>query len=357
MDEYPGRSKLRLSRRDILSGIVAARATAFLQSGQSFAQTAPATRRVIDVHHHIVPPKYMAAHKEDQIRGGAGQPYVLAWTPQVSLEQMDAAGVATSILSVSTPGTWFGSVEDGRRMSRIVNEYAAGMARDYPGRFGLFAAIPLPDTEGSLKEIEYAFGTLKADGVGLMTSYDTIPLGDKQFSPVFEELNRRKCVVFIHRTAATCCLNLRQLPGNQEFIVDDLRMLNSLLTSGALVRYPDIRWIHAHGDKVLPWVAKLNGAPLNGPGRGGKNPTWAPDGVQRELKKVYVDSAGNTKYTMDELRALGMLTNRVMFGTDVPWGNVPNSLTNLRTRMGLSPAEIASVEHQTALELFPRLKS
>ncbi len=344
-----------LSRREVLAGLAAMGAGVLTPGGRALAQTAPASRRVIDVHHHIVPPKYMAAHKEDQIRGGAGQPYVLAWTPQVSLDQMDAAGVATSILSVSTPGTWFGSLEDGRRMSRIVNEYASGMVRDYPGRFGLFAAIPLPDTEGSLKEIEYAFNVLKADGVGLMTSYDTTPLGDKQFAPVFEELNRRKCTIFIHRTAATCCLNLRQLPGNQEFIVDDLRMLNSLLTSGALARYADIRWIHAHGDKVLPWVAKLNGAPLNGPGRGGSNPAWAPDGVQHELKKVYVDSAGNSKYTMDELRKLGMLTDRVMFGTDVPWGNVGNSLTSLRTRMGLSPAEIASVEYETALRLFPRL--
>ena len=346
-----------LSRREVLSSLAAIGASAIIESGRSIAQTAPESRRVIDVHHHIVPPKYMAAHKEDQIRGGAGQPYVLAWTPQVSLDQMDAAGVATSILSVSTPGTWFGSVEDGRRMSRIVNEYAAGMVRDYPGRFGFFAALPLPDTEGSLKEIEYAFEVLKADGVGLMTSYDTTPLGDKQFAPVFEELNRRKSVIFIHRTAATCCLNLRQHAGNQEFIVDDLRMLNSLLTSGALARYSDIRWIHAHGDKVLAWVAKLNGAPLNGPGRGGNNPAWAPQGVQHELKKVYVDSAGNTKYSMDELRKLGMLTDHVMFGTDVPWGNVGNSLTSLRTRMGLSQVEIACVEHETARTLFPRLKS
>jgi 6-methylsalicylate decarboxylase len=344
------------SRRDVLSSLAGLAASSVFNSNRALAQSAPAGRQVIDVHHHIVPPKYVAAHKDDQIRGGAGQPYVLAWTPHVSLDQMDEAGVSTAILSLSTPGTWFGSVEDGRRTSRLVNEYAAGMVRDYPGRFGFFAAIPLPDTEGSLKEMEYAFETLKADGIGLMTSYDTVPLGDQRFAPVFEEMNRRKCTVFIHRTAATCCLNLRQLPGNQEFIVDDLRMLNSLLTSGALARYSDIRWIHAHGDKVLPWVAKLNGAPINGPARAG-NPPWAPQGVQHELKKVYVDSAGNTKYTMDELRRLDMLTNRVMFGTDVPWGNLPASLASLRNRMGLSPAEIAAVEHETALTLFPRLKS
>jgi hypothetical protein len=173
--------------------------------------------------------------------------------------------VATSILSLSTPGTWFGSVEDGRKMSRIVNEFAAQMGRDHPGRFGFFASVPLPDTEGSLKEIDYAFGTLKADGVAIVTSYDTIPVGDKSFWPVFEELNRRKATIFMHRTAATCCLNLRQDPANQEFIVDDLRALNSLLTSGTLARFPDLRLIHSHGDKVMAWVAKLNGAPIKWP--------------------------------------------------------------------------------------------
>ena len=116
------------------------------------------------------------------MRGGAGQPYVQAWTPQVSLEQMDSQGVATSILSLSTPGVWFGSVQDGRKMARLVNEYAAQLGRDHPGRFGLFAAIPVPDIDGTLKEIEYAFDVLKADGVGIMTKV-TIPILHRAINP------------------------------------------------------------------------------------------------------------------------------------------------------------------------------
>ena len=126
---------LNLSRRQLLAGLASAGAGALLR-GDLHAQS---QRRVIDVHHHIVPPQFMAAHRDDMVRGGAGQPYVQAWTPQVSLDQMDSQGVATSILSLSTPGTWFGSVQDGRKMSRLVNDYAAQMGRDHPGRFGLFA--------------------------------------------------------------------------------------------------------------------------------------------------------------------------------------------------------------------------
>ncbi len=107
----------------------------------------------------------------------------------------------------------------------------------------------------------------------------------------------------------------------------------------------------------MAWVAKLNGAPINGPAREGPNPAWAPQGVRHQLQQLYVDSAGNNKYSMDELRALGMLSNRVMFGTDVPWGNVPNSLKALRANMGLSQAEIDAVEHETASKLFPKWKT
>ena len=297
--------------------------------------------------------------------GSAAAGDVLQWTPEVSLDQMEAAGVARAILSMSTPGSWFGSVEDGRRMSREINECAAQMMRDHPGRFGLFAAIPLPDTEGSLKEIEYAFGTLQADGIGLMTSYDTVPVGDKSFAPVFEELNRREAIIFLHRTAATCCLNLRHLPNNQEFIVDDLRAINSLLTSGTLARFPNIRWIHADGDKTLPWLAQLSGVadshgkPMDRP-LGGResNPAYAPQGVLNELRKVYVDTAGNSQDTMDDLRELGMM-DRIMFGTDHPYGG-QNAIASNRQRLlsfKLSQTELDAIGRETAVRVFPKFKA
>ena len=358
------------SRKDFLAGLGTVAAGSMI-GARSFAQNASKLappRRIIDVHHHIMPPFYIHEHRRDQMKVGPGITQIFEWTPQQAIERMDGSGVATSILSISTPGPWFGQVEEGRKLSRQINEYAAKMVQDYPGRFGLFAAIPLPDTEGSMREIEYAFGTLKADGIGLMTSYDSLPVGSKEFAPVFDELNRRKALVFLHRTNASCCMNLRGLPGDKEFIIDDLRALNSLLTGGTLARCPDIRLIHAHGDKTLPWVAhhigagggggegragEAKGGGARGGGRG--NPAYAPQGVLHELQKIYVDTAGNTEDTMEDLRELGMM-NQIMFGTDNPYGGQDAVKENLNRLMSfqLNQAELEMIGRGTATRLLPK---
>ncbi len=123
---------------------------------------------------------------------------------------MDAAGVATAFLSCTEPGVWFGDDfaqerQEAIALSRDMNDYGARMTSDYKGSFGLFAVLPLPDIDASLREIEYAFDTLRADGVGLLTSYGAIWLGDPVLQPVFDELNRRNAVVYTHPTDATCC--------------------------------------------------------------------------------------------------------------------------------------------------------
>ena len=145
----------------------------------------------IDVHHHVLPPFYQEEARARIEATAVGFPQLFQWTPARSLEEMDRCGVATSVLSISTPGVWFGDNEAARSMARRCNDYAALQVSDHAGRFGHFAALPLPDVEGSLREIEYAFDTLHADGVGLLTSYGNTWLGDPAYAPVFDELNRR----------------------------------------------------------------------------------------------------------------------------------------------------------------------
>ena len=198
-----------LSRRHLLAAMGAAGVS--LPASRLFAQGADAKPpHRIDVHHHFTPPGYFEDLQEirDKRALTPAPPMVRQWSPTRSVEEMDKNGIATSIMSIATGGIWFGDVAATIKLGRRSNEFAASMVRDYKGRFGLFAVLPLPDIDGSLKEIEYALDTLKADGFGLLTSYDTTWAGDPKFAPVFQELNRRKAVVYFHPAAAECCQNL-----------------------------------------------------------------------------------------------------------------------------------------------------
>src|SRR5262245_30840335 len=93
-------------------------------------------------------------------------------------------------------------------MARTCNDFGAEIVRDYKGRFGLFATLSMLDIDATLKEIEYVFDTLHADGVGLQTNYGDKWLGNPLYKPVFEELNRRKAVVYVHPLVAACCAQL-----------------------------------------------------------------------------------------------------------------------------------------------------
>jgi predicted TIM-barrel fold metal-dependent hydrolase len=273
-----------LTRRSFIAQAVAAGAATALPSIPAQADDKP-TR--IDVHHHFAPDFHRDA--VNARRGGLRWP---KWSLQMSLDDMDSNGIATAMLSVVQPGTWFGNVEETRKLTRQLNDYAAGLSRDHPGRFGLFACIAPPDTEGSLKEIEYAFETLHADGIGLLTSYGTLYLGDPSFAPVYAELNRRKAIVYVHPIAPNCCKNLVPgIPvGSIEYATDTTRTIAHLVFSGTTTRFPDICWIFSHSGGTLPFLT----------GRftrlaGERKLDYLPNGPLPEFRKFHYELAqGNT---------------------------------------------------------------
>src|SRR5579863_8651176 len=243
LDGKTGRSNPgAFSRRDLLYGIAALGASAVLpdfgSAAQSGSSAAPRPFR-IDTHHHFTVPKLLA----ESAAKGVTQAGLQDWTPQKSLDQMDKGGVATSIISISDPGVWFGDNAAARALARECNDYAVKIMKDFPGRFGLFATLPMPDVEGSLREIEYAFDTLKVDGACLLSSYEGKYLGNPAFSPVMEELNRRKAVVFCHPFCAACGTQIVLSDGQNrgvEFVFDTTRTIVSLLSTATVTRCPDI---------------------------------------------------------------------------------------------------------------------
>src|SRR4051812_35659180 len=177
----------------------------------------------IDVHHHVAPPYWLA----DVIARDLLQPATRNWSVEKSLDDMGRGGIAAAAMSVTNPGLWFGDKAQSRRLARDSNDFMATMVRDRPQRFAFFAAMPLPDVDATLHEIEYALDTLHADGIGLFTSYRDVWLGHETFTPVMAELNRRHAVVFVHPTAAPCCMNLVPdvQPGVMEYGTDTTRAI------------------------------------------------------------------------------------------------------------------------------------
>ncbi|HMD05520.1 MAG TPA: amidohydrolase family protein, partial [Candidatus Binatus sp.] len=155
-----------------------------------------AARGRIDTHNHIVPASYAAWLKSKGLAAG-GLP-IPEWSADSAIALMDKYGIETAIMSVSTPGVNLGDDGEAREKAREVNEYAADVVRKHPRRFGFFATLCIPDVKGSLDEVAYAFDKLHADGVVVLANSRGIYLGDRRFDPIFDELNRRNAVVFVH---------------------------------------------------------------------------------------------------------------------------------------------------------------
>jgi predicted TIM-barrel fold metal-dependent hydrolase len=309
---------------------------------------------MLDVHHHILPPAYV-----DTLGQRIGSQGLLGgvpeWSPATSLDAMDRNGIRAAVVSVSAPGIWFGNVEETRRLARECNDYAAGMKGDHLGRFGMFALLPLPDIEGSLREIEYAVDVLGVEGFGLLTNYDGKYPGDVHYRPVFEELNRRKAVVFFHPVAAAYGPCMPEIPApTLEFPFDTTRAITHLLYHGAAARYCDIRFIFAHAGGAAPFlterIARLSAKP--------DFKANVPFGVRAQLARLYYDIALSANpVALAALHALGCRGN-IMYGSDFPHAGEPTMTATVRgiSALGLDADDMAAVEAETALELFPSLR-
>ena len=306
----------------------------------------------LDAHAHFVTDRYAEQCRVAGQDKPDGMPGVPGWSLDAALEVMAQAGIAAAVLSVSSPGVHFGDDRAARDLARHVNDFGAEIVAKQPTRFGLSASLPLPDVEGALAELAYAYDALHADAVALETNYHGRYLSDPDFDPVLAELDRRDSVVTLHPTSPpgweqTAFGRPRPMI---EFLFDTTRCVVDLALSGVLQRYPRIRWIVPHAGAVLPVLAHRVAAI--------SMITAEPVDMPKALGGLYYDLAGMPlPVALDALLKVAG-PDRFLYGSDFPFTPkevVAAMATNLRAAPALRDARLAAVPGSAAATLFPRL--
>jgi predicted TIM-barrel fold metal-dependent hydrolase len=311
----------------------------------------------IDVHHHFLPPEFIA-ELDRQGRDWTGGPIIPEWNVSMARDVMERHGIAAAVGSV-VPYMYWGDAAAAARWARHCNEFMAGIVRNDPQHFGAFAALPVPDTQGACREVEYALDVLKLDGVQLWSSSGGVYPGDPSLEELFQELNERAAIVHIHPHTMPPGSDIPKVSiphGTLEFLFDTTRCITNLLYSGTLERYPSIRYIVAHAGGTVPYVAWRVAAStqlevMQGRFSGGLQ------GALQQLQRLYYDTAlSSSDYALAALRQF-VPTSQILFGSDYPL--VDESVVNLEVT-GLEKSRVlddstrAAIDRGSALELFPR---
>lgn len=356
----------------------------------------------IDVHQHLLPPRYYealaaagdratgsraGARREPGVAGGGAAPQgdsravdggtaqwnpwaagggaaaqqgsrtvggwlMPQWDPRAAIAMMDEAGIETGVLSISAPGVHFGDDAAARELARELNDYQAELVKEQPDRFGHFAVLPLPDFDGAVAEAVRALDELHADGVVLLSNARGRYLGDPAYEPLWTELAARSAVVFVHPTAPP----MKQLPGMPSALVDfpfdTTRTAVDLVAHGVFDRHPDLRVILSHAGGFLPYAAsRFSAAAMFNPGT-------TPESIQAGLRKFYFDTAlSATPTSLPSLLAFAE-PGHILYGSDFPYAH-PEWRARfdhcLATYDGPGAERLGEVHRSAAEKLFPRL--
>jgi predicted TIM-barrel fold metal-dependent hydrolase len=330
-------------RRAFLKTLAAAGAASALPAhgllGQERAVKLNVRGGAIDVHHHFLAP---------------GMTTNRAWSVDLSLAQMDKFGIGVAILSMTQSGELlYNGTEKGRAAVRAGNEFGAKVMQQHPSKFGFMGGIPMPDIDGTLREIEYAYDTLKADAIGIYSNDNRGRWpGDPYFEPMWQELNRRNAIVYTHPLAPPCCRDLKYGPAASmvEFDFDVTRAVASIVVNGVMYRYPKIRFITVHSGGAVPMLA---GRMKDRIPQGAEK--YLPNGLYAELRKWYYDIAhASFPWPFAAMKAF-MPESQILFGTDYspePIESTVNELPGLKLPRAFEQMMLRG----NAERLFPRFK-
>ena len=232
--------------------------------------------RIIDVHNHFYPEAYLREVARDSSAARistdaagvrrihyAGDYSVIAqahYDLARRLADIDEAGVALQILSLTVPGVHFEEPRRGVELARLTNEAFGQVVRDYPERFGAFATLPMQAPEEAARELERAVTDLGLAGALLFSNMGGAPLDAAVFWPVYEAADALGVPLLIHPTTPSSLLgsnmeDLRLVP-LLGFPFDVTLAAARVILSGLLDRFPNLTLIVSQLGGALPMLAE-----------------------------------------------------------------------------------------------------
>jgi predicted TIM-barrel fold metal-dependent hydrolase len=315
---------------------------------------AGAAAGMIDVHFHLIPQFYREAVYEAGTGPAIGR--YPDWTPALAIELMDKHWIALAMLSLGQPGVGFLPPDKAAPFARRCNDYSAELIAQHPKRFGCFGLLPMHDINAAIAEARYCLETLRFEGISLFASYGEKFLGDAAFDPLLRYLDGHNTLVHVHPSLHPSSKSLDlPWPGFMiEYPFDTTRAAVNLLFSGALERFPNVRFILSHAGGTLPFLAwRLSVAPM----------------IDKRLKQKSREEifAGLKTFWYDNALAsgaapMGALSRiaakeRIVFGSDWPFCNdrvVAEEVADFTAPDFLDPRTVAMIARDNALKLFPQ---
>ena len=331
----------------------------------------------IDVHHHAIPSEVVESFNQLGMTEMGGVP-IPVFDSKQTLSFMDFASIKTAVVCLSDVGGAFTNEENAINIAREANQFYAGLRKDYPGRFGAFATLPLPYVKASINELKYALDTLQLEGVMMLSNNNGVYLGDPSLDDIMKELNKRKAVVCVHPTEAQGDKDFKTLnfPGFLlNFVFDTTRAITNMIFNKTVQKYPDIKFIFAHMGGTAPYLMerialgildsqnhKLSSEKIVGIATRIMSPVTIEETlthVNKTLSNFYYDTALScAPATVSAVKKLAGVEH-IIFGSDYKYA--PKPVEKLSTRFlmdnpDITKEDIMLIERDNALRLFPHLE-
>jgi 6-methylsalicylate decarboxylase len=205
---------------------------------------------IVDVHAHYQP--RVLNEFMDRFGRGTLVPQV-PWTDtaehlEARMRLMDEAGVRMQVLS---PGTahYFANKADACEAAAIINDTFASIIEKFPLSLAAYISLPLPHVDAALRELERVAKFSGMVGVTLHCSILDKSVADPEFDALFEELNRRGAILFLHPCRNGVCsrlINDYQLAESIGTSIEDTLAVVHMIVRRIPHRYPKIRVIVPH---------------------------------------------------------------------------------------------------------------